>query len=214
MNSLLLSIFVLVTALSLDAFAAGFIYGTDHVRIPAVSAAIITGLSSGILALFLLLGDWFGLLVPERLTSILCFIILFLLGCIRLFDSTLKSLIRRFAGHTHKIRFSRSHATFLLTIYADPAAANETDISVLSPSEAFSLGLALSLDSAAAGFGAGMTPSHLPAALFFSLFLTAAALTGGSLLGRTLTKHAFPDLSWLSGILLISLAFFKLTAAL
>ena len=169
MNTSFPQLFLLITALSLDAFAASFVYGTDRVKIPAASVAVITALSTGILVLFLLLGKWFGGLIPPRATSVLCFLILFALGFIKLFDSTIKSFIRKSDFFERKVCFSISNLNFILTVYADPSAANGEDIAVLSPVEALSLGLALSLDSAAAGFGAGMMVTHLPLTILLSL---------------------------------------------
>lgn len=207
MNSSQLVLFT--AALSLDALAAGILYGTDNVRIPLSSLAVISGLSSGILVLFLLFGSWFQGFLPSGLPSFLCCIILTGLGCIKLFDGALKSLIRHCSANEKKVTFSLSRLTFLLTIYADPAAANGPDISILSPKEALSLGIALALDSAAAGFGAGMTSLRLPAALLLTLFFTGAALSGGSFLGRRLAGHCPFQLSWLSGLLLLLLAYLK-----
>lgn len=210
MNITFPQLFMLITALSLDAFAASFVYGTDNVKIPAVSTAIIAGLSTGILLLFLLLGNLLGSFIPSQATAVLSFLLLFILGLIKLFDSTLKALIRRLGKNRKKLRFSISEMTFILTVYADPALANKEDITVLSPLEALSLGIALSLDSAAAGFGAGMMILHLPMTIALSLALNTAAVLLGSRLGRSLVKRSLMELSWLSGILLIILACSKL----
>lgn len=210
MNFPFIQLLLLVIALSVDAFAASFVYGTDRVKIPAASVFVITALSTGILVLFLLLGRWFGSLIPVRATSVLCFLILFILGFVKLFDSTIKSLIKKTEFYERRVCFSFSHMNFILTVYADPSAANEEDVAVLSPLEALSLGLALSLDSAAAGFGAGMMVTHLPLTIFLSLALNTAAVLLGSVLGRTIASRSSFDLSWLSGLLLIGLAIGKL----
>lgn len=210
MNISFSQIFLLITALSLDAFAASFVYGAERVKIPAASVCILTALSTGILFLFLLLGKGVGLLIPERATSAVCFLLLFFLGIVKLFDSTLKSMIRRCGTNKKKVCFSVSNLNFILTVYADPATANGEDISVLSPSEALSLGIALSLDSAAVGIGAGMMVLHLPLTILLSAALNIAAICGGSFLGKAATRRMNTDLSWLSGILLLFLAFSKL----
>ena len=178
-------LFLLTAALSFDALAAGFLYGADRVRIPFASLAIISGLSSGILTGFLFFGSLFQTVLSENAASLLCFLILFVLRL--------------------------PHITFLLTVYADPEAANGPDYSILSPKEAFSLGIVLALDSAAAGFGAGLSELPLFAAFFASFLFTAAALLGGSFLGRKLSDCSSFDFSWLSGLLLIGLAFLKKT---
>lgn len=201
---------MLVTALCLDSFAASFVYGAERIRIPAASVAVLSGLSTAVLILSLLLGSGVGHIVPQRLTELFCFLILFLIGFVKLFDGALKSLIRRFPLPEKRLKFSVSQFHFILTVYADPAAANEEDISVLSPSEALFLGLSLSLDSAAAGFGAGMTAFSLPLITLLSLGLNTASVLLGSCLGKRLASRSSLDLSWLCGLLLIALAFFKL----
>lgn len=210
MHSLIPQLIMLVTALCLDSFAASFVYGAERVRIPAASVAVLSGLSTAVLILSLLLGSSVGHIVPQRLTELFCFLILFLIGFVKLFDGALKSLIRRFPLPEKRLKFSVSQFHFILTVYADPAAANEEDISVLSPSEAFFLGLSLSLDSAAAGFGAGMTAFSLPLITLLSLGLNTASVLLGSCLGKRLASRSSLDLSWLCGLLLIALAFFKL----
>ncbi len=210
MHSLIPQLIMLVTALCLDSFAASFVYGAERVRIPAASVAVLSGLSTAVLILSLLLGSGVGHIVPQRLTELFCFLILFLIGFVKLFDGALKSLIRRFPLPEKRLKFSVSQFHFILTVYADPAAANEEDISVLSPSEAFFLGLSLSLDSAAAGFGAGMTAFSLPLITLLSLGLNTASVLLGSCLGKRLASRSSLDLSWLCGLLLIALAFFKL----
>ncbi len=210
MHSLIPQLIMLVTALCLDSFAASFVYGAERVRIPAASVAVLSGLSTAVLILSLLLGSGVGHIVPQRLTELFCFLILLLIGFVKLFDGALKSLIRRFPLPEKRLKFSVSQFHFILTVYADPAAANEEDISVLSPSEAFFLGLSLSLDSAAAGFGAGMTAFSLPLITLLSLGLNTASVLLGSCLGKRLASRSSLDLSWLCGLLLIALAFFKL----
>lgn len=204
-------LFLLTAALSFDSLAAGFLYGADRVRIPFASLTIISVLSSVILTGFLFFGSLFQTVLSENAASLLCFLILFGLGLAKLFDGSLKALCRRFAGREGKLKLRLPNITFLLTVYADPEAANGPDYSILSPKEAFSLGIVLALDSAAAGFGAGLSELPLFAAFLVSFLFTAAALLGGSFLGRKLSDCSSFDFSWLSGLLLIGLAFLKKT---
>lgn len=136
-------------ALSIDAFVACFVYGTSRVRIPTVSLLILSFISAGTLFASLLLGGGIRSLLPSAITHALSFVILFFLGLVKLFDSTLKHFIQCTAPKN--LRFSLLNLQFILTVYADPAQVNQEDQEILSPREAFPLGLALSLDSAAAG---------------------------------------------------------------
>lgn len=183
MLELIFEILLLVTALSIDAFAAAFAYGVSRTRIPFSSLCILTSISSLILAFSLLAGNLLtGVLTPEQ-TTYICFAILLLLGITKLFD---RSCCEQ----------------------ADKADKDQDKL--LSPVEAVSLGFALSIDSAAAGIGALFPPAHIPAAIAASFFMGIAAILGGSLLGKKISNHVQKNLCWVSGVLLIFLAFLKL----
>ncbi len=199
-----------VVALSIDAFVACFVYGTSRVRIPASSLLILSLISAGTLAVALLVGGGIGSLLPPAVTQALSFLILFFLGLIKLFDSTLKRLIQRKCAWPRKLRFSLLDLQFILTVYADPARVNQEDREVLSPREALPLGLALSLDSAAAGIGAGAASLPFFATTLLGLLCSLGAVTAGAFLGRRLSRHISLDLSWLCGLLLMGLALLKL----
>lgn len=183
MLELIFEILVLVTALSVDAFAASFAYGVSRIRIPVSSLCIMTSVSSLILAVSLLAGNLLTGLLSPSLTCHISFIILFLLGLAKLFDRSCCD-------------------------QADKANKDKDDI--LSPTESLSLSFALSIDSLAAGIGAGMLPSYIPAAITASFFMGILAILGGSLFGKAISRHCQKNLCWISGVLLILLAFMKI----
>lgn len=183
MLEFILEIFLLVTALSIDAFAAGFAYGVSRTKIPLSSLCILTSISSLILSFSLLAGNLLtGLLTPGQ-TCDISFVILLLLGITKLFDHSCCD-------------------------QADKADKDQNKL--LSPVEAVSLGFALSIDSAAAGIGAALPPTHIPAAIAASFFMGIFAILGGSFLGRKISCYVQKNLCWISGALLILLAFLKL----
>lgn len=183
MLEFILEIFLLVTALSIDAFAAGFAYGVSRTRIPFSSLSILASISSLILAFSLLTGNLLtGLLTPSQ-TCHISFLVLLLLGIAKLFDRSCCD-------------------------QADKADKDRDKL--LSPVEAVSLGFALSIDSAAAGIGAAFPPSCIPAAIAASFFMGILAILCGSFLGKKLSCHVQKNLCWVSGALLIFLAFLKL----
>lgn len=201
---------VLVTALSVDSFVASFAYGADKIKIPIRSVLTISGICSGILMLSLLIGSLLRPYIPEGVTGAVCFILLLVLGVMKLFDSSIKTLIRRHSGLKKKFTFSLFHLNFILNIYATPQKADQDHSSVLSPSEASALALALSLDGLTVGFGAGLGNIHVVEAVFCSFVMGIVAVLGGSLLGNKIAEKLRFDLSWLSGVLLILLAVFKI----
>lgn len=205
----LLEAFLLVAAVSLDSFVASFAYGTNKIKIPPLSVAVISVICSGMLAVSLFFGSLLRDYVPEAVTKGKCFTILFLLGVVKLFDSAIKMRIRK-----HKIdrqmKFSFLSLQVILNVYADPEKADIDRSKVLSPLEAVSVAVALSLDGLAVGFGAGLASIDFFQAVVICLLFSAVTVGIGSLLGRKLAEKTNLNLTWVGGVLLLVLAFLKL----
>lgn len=213
MNSLIypaLEALVLVVALSLDAFVASFAYGTRRIKIPFSSVAVISVVCTAMLAVSLLAGSLLRPFLPQGLTKGLCFAILFLLGITRLCDSAIKTLIRRHKRMHRQVSFSMFSLKFILDVYADPEKADRDGSRVLSPAEAASLAVALSLDGLAVGFGAALMQVNFVLVMAFSLVVGMLAVRLGGRIGNKAAQKLPFDLSWLSGALLIVLAVLKL----
>lgn len=198
--------FALALSLSLDTFAACFAYGSGKYRLPFFSGLIIDLVTSAILGLSLFLGSLIQPWIPSISGRAVCFLLLFLMGTAHLLDDAAKAFLRRHGGFSRNISFSALNFRFVLSIYADPENADADHSRSISPKEALSLAAALSLDGAAAGFGAAFGSVN-PAAVFgASLLIGAAAVFGGFFLGNlTAARLRFP-VSWLSGAILIALA--------
>ena len=201
---------LLVVALSLDAFVASFAYGAQRIRIPYSSAAIISVICTAMLAVSLLAGSLLRPFLPQSLTKGLCFAILFLLGLVKLCDSTIKTLIRKHKRMHRQVSFSLFSLKFILDVYADPEKADRVGSRELSPAEAASLAVALSLDGLAVGFGAALMKVNFLMVMLFSLAVGMLAVRLGGKIGNRAAQKLPFDLSWLSGALLIVLAILKL----
>lgn len=201
---------LLVVALSLDAFVASFAYGAQRIRIPYSSAAIISVICTAMLAVSLLAGSLLRPFLPQSLTKGLCFAILFLLGLVKLCDSTIKTLIRKHKRMHRQVSFSLFSLKFILDVYADPEKADRDGSRELSPAEAASLAVALSLDGLAVGFGAALMKVNFLMVMLFSLAVGMLAVRLGGKIGNRAAQKLPFDLSWLSGALLIVLAILKL----
>ena len=187
---------LLVGALSIDAFVASFAYATSKIKIPFKSALIINVVSTTILGIALFAGS--------------CFAMLLMLGLTKLFDSTLKALIGPKGSLTRNYEFKVSDFRFFLNVYIDNTAADVDHSLTLSPKESFSLALALSLDGLAAGFGAGLVAANFIQIIIFSLIINIIVILGGCFVGNKIAEKTELNLSWLSGVTLILLAFLKL----
>ena len=198
---------LLVGALSIDAFVASFAYATSKIKIPFKSALIINVVSTTILGIAL----FFGSIVSRFIPSIfICFTMLLMLGLAKLFDSTLKALLGTRGSLTRNYEFKVSDFRFFLKVYIDNTAADVDHSLILSPKESFSLALALSLDGLAAGFGAGLVSANFFQIILFSLIVNIVAILGGCFIGNKIAEKTELNLSWLSGVTLILLAFLKL----
>lgn len=199
---------LLVVALSMDAFVASFAYGAQRIKIPFSSAAIISVICTAMLAVSLLAGALLRPFLPQGLTRGLCFALLFLLGVAKLCDSAIKTLIRRHKRMHRQVSFSVFSLKFILDVYADPEKADRDGSRVLSPAEAASLAVALSLDGLAVG--AALMQVNVLIVMLFSLAVGMLAVRLGGKIGNRAAQKLSFDLSWFSGALLIVLAILKL----
>lgn len=208
--SALLEVLLIVTALTLDAFVSAFAYGANKIKIPFSSVLVINLICTSILGFSLLLGNFIGHLLPADFTSAICFVLLMVLGLTKIFDSAVKNFIRKHSSFHKKIRFSAFSLRFILSVYADPQNADSDSSRCLSAAEAAYLAVALSFDSLAVGFGAGVTNSISWLVVVGSLLFDMCSIVLGCKLGNKLAEKSELDLAWLSGIILIVLAVLKI----
>lgn len=201
---------ILAFSCSIDAFAASFAYGSNKIKIPMLSVQIINFLCSAFLGISLLIGALVRGFLPGELAKIICFVVLLILGVIKLWDSITKALIRKHNVINKQLKFSMFNFKFILNLYSNPLDADVDASKSISPAEAVALAISLSLDGLAAGFGAALGHVNVWAAFLASLAFTTAAVLAGCRLGNALAGKLPFDLSWLAGVILILLAVSKL----
>ncbi|MCL2521417.1 MAG: manganese efflux pump [Erysipelotrichales bacterium] len=200
---------VLVLAVGIDAFACSFGYGTSKVKIPFKSVMIINLVCTALLSVGLFFGALLGNFLTDSIAGWISFAILFSLGVFKIFDSTIKKIIRKRNGVNKEVKFTFFNLQFLLKVYADPVEADSDDSKELAPKEAAPLAIALGLDGLSVGFGIGIGITIANAFLIvgLSLFTDIILVIFGCFLGNRLAKKISLDLSWLSGVILIIIAF-------
>lgn len=206
----MLEAIILALVVSTDAFVASFAYGNKRIKIPFISAQILTIICSFVLGISLFIGEFVRLYIPDWLTILLCFSILFILGIVKLLDSITKSLIKKYNIVNKKIKFHFLNFKFILNLYANPLDADIDSSRTISPKEAFILAMALSLDGLAIGFGAALGNANVLITIIASYIIGIIAVIIGCVLGNKITNRYSYNLSWLSGIILIILAISKL----
>lgn len=206
----MLEAILLVFSLCIDACAASFAYGTNKIKIPIRSSMVLTAISTLFLAISLALGSFMQHLIDDKLTHMLCFAILFILGFLRLFEGVLKNYLNKKASSPNNIEVTLFNFKLVLNVYADVTLADIDHSKILSIKEALYLGIALSLDSLIVGLGAALAPISFWQVIFFSIVINFFAIFAGGLIGRHCAEKVEIDLSWLSGVILIILAILKL----
>jgi len=197
---------VIASSLSLDAFAAGFAYGSKKIHIPMHSVQIINIVCCFILGLSLFLGHTLRPIMPDSLAAGIAFAVLFTIGLMKLLDGIVKTIIRRYTSLDKAFRFSMFDLQFILRMYADPEVADKDTSSHISPGEAVILAVSLSLDGMAVGFAAALAGVNPWALLIWSLVTNSVAIILGRKIGFGLAKKIPFNITWLGGIVLIVLA--------
>ena len=176
---------LLVFSLCLDTFVASIAYGTDKIKIPFYSSIIINLICSLFLGISIFLGDVLNNFIPINVATYLSFFLLLALGIYRIFEVFCKKYIRKFSNKDKPLTFK------------------------LSAKEAFYLAIALSLDSLAVGFGSGLGYVNYAQVIILCFLVGIVSLLLGSQLGRRFANIINVNLSWISGVLLIILAFIR-----
>lgn len=207
---ILLEAAILASSLSLDAFIASFAYGSNRIKIPFSSVLVIDLVCGGILGASLFLGTLLRPYLSPGVSNLVCFLILFAIGVVKLLDNLTKTLIRKHGGLSKDIRFSLLNLRFVLNVYADPEKADADCSKSISFAEAVSLSIALSLDGMAVGFGAALGDVNSAAVFLASLLTNAAAVLLGAHIGNRVASSLRFHVTWLSGAILIVMAVLKL----
>lgn len=196
----------LVVALSIDAIVVSASYGANKISIPILSALLMTLICTSSLAISLFLGSALSSIISPSLTKIVACSLLIFLGIEQLFDSYIKSLIKKNKNLEKKVQFKISDLKFVLNIYADPQTADIDKSKSLSLFESIFLATALSLDGLVVGFGTGLVQISIIKVLICSLIINLLAIMGGFFIGNLIGEKCNLDLSFLSGTILIILA--------
>lgn len=194
MNSSLFFPLLLIALLCADAFVFGFSYGLDRVRIPPSSLFLISCISGVMLTLSFLFGDQLLTLLPPFLKTSLPFVVLLLLSLYKIYDALP-------AFHPPQCP---------LTSEALSRKINRKEVQILSLNEATLLAITLSVDNISVGLSVGTC--HLPSFLLlsYSVFIHGVTIRGGWLLGHCFSKRCSHNLSIISALLLLVLAFAQL----
>ena len=201
---------ILVLSLCIDTFVTSIVYSSNKIKIPVVSGLIIDTICSLFLAISLFFGYLIKDFIPINIASTISFLLLLILGVYRLFEAFFKNLIKKYYDKGSPLTFKIFEFKFILQIYADEVKADLDESKILSPKEAFFLAVALSLDTLTVGFGCSLGTVNYLATVLLSFLVGALLLVLGGYVGKKISKNYNLNLSCLSGVLLIILAFIRI----
>lgn len=201
---------LLVLAVSLDSFVASIAYGAKKIKIPFSSIMIINMISSLFLGLSIFVGHMLKRIIPGHFTSIIGFLILFLMGVYYLFESIVKAYLKSKTSSNEELELKLFDIRFIIHVYIDETKADMDSSQKLDPKEALYLGTALSLDSLTIGFGSSFGNINYGLVIILSMIIGILGVKCGLRIGEKIVENSKINLSWLAGIILISLAILKL----
>jgi len=193
-------------SVSIDALAVSFAYGCKKIYIPLLSLVLINVICTAVIGLSFFFGTVLVSFIPQSTSAWVSFIILFLLGLTKLFDSITKSIIRKYAQFKREIKLSIFSFKLVMHLYADPEAADVDISKCISPKEATVLAISLSLDGFAVGLSAAFIGIGGLVLVAFTLTSGFVALALGSWLGQKAADTVRFNISWVAGVMLIGLA--------
>lgn len=198
---------LIASSISLDSFVAGFAYGANKIKISIFCVLLVNIICCAIIGASFLLGNILKDYIPETAAVIASFTILFLLGLTKILDGFTKSLIKKHTDLSREIKFSLFNFNFILKLYAAPEDSDADLSKNISPAEAATVAVALSLDGIAVGFGAALGGANWLAVILFSIVTGILAIISGRYIGEAAACKFKFNLSWLGGVILIALAF-------
>lgn len=194
---------LLAFAVCMDTFFGAISCTVSGILIPKKCALFISFVGTAFLSVSLCSAQLLMQILPARFFQYTGFVILFLLGSSQIMKELLKAVFKK-----HRPHWSWNALGLVIDICFDETLADTDHSKILSLKEAAAYAAALSLDSLASGIGAGIQKDFIPVCLLLTLCAGFLLTLLGCRIGRNC--HTKKNLSWLGGVLLLVLAFFRL----
>lgn len=197
-------IFLAITV-SVDTYLAAAAYCGNNIRIPLLSAAMISFICAAVLGVCIVLSGLLESFIRPDICHIIGLTALILIGCITIAKSLVRSLVK-YISDSGELSLKMRGSPLIIKLYLDDTAADIDNSKILSAGEAALFAFAGSFDSAAVGFSSGFGEIRPAAAFMFTFATGLSAIFLGALTGKKISS-LHRDLSWAGGILLIIFAF-------
>lgn len=200
---------LLVLATCCDSFFMSVAYGVEDIKIPKRCILMIAFCGTFFLGASISMASLVTDIISPNMGKWVSFTILFLLGMMNLFQVQVKRYVSKHKQKPLIIQFKG--ISFVIDIFLDEKEADIDRSKDLSLKEALYLGVALSIDSLASGLAYGIGFINVQEVLFASFVIGVGIIVSGSFIGRHLSSHLHFDVSWIAGVMLVVLAFLRLS---
>ncbi|MDQ0149579.1 sporulation membrane protein YtaF [Eubacterium multiforme] len=202
---------ILVFSLVIDSFVASIAYSANKIKIPNIYIIVMNIVSCLILTMSLTLGNYLEGILPNYLPKYISFFIFTSLGVYKLFEGFFKRYMSKFSKLREPLTIKLFDFKLAFQVYIDETKADFDKSKNISLKESIYLAMALSLDSLAVGFGASFININSLFMILFCFIFGICSIKIGSYLGeKFLPSNSNNNLSWISGICLLLIAFLKL----
>ncbi len=202
----MLEIMIFVVAICIDHFLVSIAYGVAHIRISYKRILLLNAICVTVLCICLSLGYALFSYIEVETTRCIGIYAFLLLGTIKMFDYSLKRMVRRYEKEEKKIALSISKIRIMVQIYADPMKADQDKSKDLSVRETVLLAGAMSIDSALAGMMIATLEVSVWQLLLCSFVFGVLLMYLGYYSGRKIGKKIEKDMSFMSGVLFYLIA--------
>jgi putative sporulation protein YtaF len=185
---------LLITAVTVDGFAAAVTMGGAGIRIPTRSAAVLALTGTAFLGISVFFADSLSLFVNPLVFKILSAALLTILGVINIFKARLRCLFEaRIKGNS--------------VIFLDELRSDTDCNKIISVKEAVALSVVLSADSLATGAASSaITEGIFPLTLICTYICGFSLVAAGNRLGMKMSCITKIDFEKICGVILIILA--------
>ena len=196
---------ILITlTVCIDTYLMAVNYTSSRIKIPFLSGAILSLISSLILYISLMTAKVLEMIIPAEICSVTGFVILTAIGTLTILKTIIRGIVKKMSERGD-IDIKMSRLGIGVRLYLDETTADSDYSKVLSITESIALALALSIDSMAVGINAGFLGASALRTALLTFAINIISIYLGEITGKYLSSSKY-DLSWLGGILLIAVA--------
>ena len=209
---MLLMTLLFALAVSMDGFGVGLTYGFRKIKVPFKSMVIIFLVSALVISISMGFGKLITSFIDPSITQILSACLLMALGCWILLKSWLESKKDGIKEAVMVFKWQIPSLGIAIQILCEPDLADADASGIISPWEAFYLGIALALDAFGAGLALAIAGFSITLTMLTVGICQCIMLFIGINFGKIgIPEHVCGKVVYIPGVILLLLGIWKIT---